>query len=99
MVKKIIWTHKADYIFKKILEYYADRNNSNTYSRKLNNEIHSLVKILAKQPFIGLKTDDEHIRVFIHHDYKIFYQIDHELIIIHFVWDCRQDPNQNILTI
>jgi plasmid stabilization system protein ParE len=92
MVKRIVWTSNADRIFKKILEYYIDRNKSKTYSRKLNNEIHSLLKVLLKQPFLGLKTDDKNIRVFIHDNYKIFYQSDHDKLIIHFIWDCRQNP-------
>ena len=97
MVKRIVWTSNADRIFKKILEYYIDRNKSKTYSRKLNNEIHSLLKILLKQPFLGLKTDDENIRVFIHDNYKIFYQADHDKLIIHFIWDCRQNPDTFVL--
>lgn len=96
MVKRIVWTSNAELIFTKILKYYVHRNKSNTYSRKLNSDIHYLLRILLKQPFIGLKTDDENIRVFIHKDYKIFYQIDGDKLIIHFIWDCRQNP-ENIL--
>lgn len=92
MAKRVIWTSQADLIFTKILEFYIERNGSKTYSRKLNNEVHSLIAILARQPFLGIKTNSENIRVFIHRNYKIFYQIDVDKLIIHLVWDCRQNP-------
>jgi plasmid stabilization system protein ParE len=92
MAKRVIWSSKADRIFTKILEYYIERNGSKTYSRKLNNEILSITAILSKQPFLGLKTDNEKIRVFVKGDFKIFYQIEIDKLIIHLVWDCRQNP-------
>jgi toxin YoeB len=92
MAKRVIWTNKADRIFTKILEFYTERNGSKAYSRKLNSEIHSLIGILSKQPFFGIKTEIRNIRVFIKGNYKIFYQIEKEVILIHLVWDCRQNP-------
>ena len=92
MVKRIIWTVQADQIFTKILEFYIQRNGSKAYSRELNRKIQSLVTILAKQPFIGSKTNYLNIRVFVSSNYKIFYQIFKDQLIIHLVWDCRQDP-------
>lgn len=92
MVTRIIWTNQADSIFTKILEFYIERNGSKTYSRILNYRIQSLVEIISKQPFIGVRTNFENVRVFTHSDYKIFYQMDNHCIIIHLIWDCRQNP-------
>lgn len=92
MAKRVIWTSQADLIFTKILEFYIERNGSKGYSRKLNSEILSLITILSKQPFLGIKTDHENVRVFIIGNFKIFYQIDNDKLIIYFVWDCRQNP-------
>lgn len=92
MAKRIIWTSRTDQIFTRILEYYIERNGSKTYSRQLNRKIQSLITILSKQPFLGVKTDYLNIRVFINSDYKIFYQVSKDLLIIHLVWDCRQNP-------
>lgn len=92
MAKRIIWTSQADLIFTKILEFYIERNGSKTFSRKLNNDIQSLIAILAKQPFLGMKTEIGNIRIFIKGNYKIFCQIDNNMLIIHLVWDCRQNP-------
>lgn len=92
MVKRIIWTDKADRTFTKILEYYIKRNGSKIYSRKLNEEILSHISILSKQPLLGIKTNKKNYRVFIKRNYKIFYQIDENKLIIHLIWDCRQNP-------
>jgi plasmid stabilization system protein ParE len=92
MAKRIVWTEKADLIFTKSLEYFTDRNKSKEFSRKLNKDIRAYLEILAKQPFLGKKTNEEDIRVLIKGNYKIFYQIDADMLIIHLVWDCRQKP-------
>jgi toxin YoeB len=94
MVRRIIWTDRADRTFKKILEFYFLKNGSKTYSRKLNKEIHSLLSALSKQPFLGEKTENPKYRVVIHGHFKIFYEIDEKQIIVHLVWDCRQNPKE-----
>ena len=94
MAKKIVWTSKAANLFTKTLEFYCQRNHSNTYSRKLNMEIYETVKLLAKYPLIGLKTNMKNIRVLIKGDFKIFYEIRIAEIVIHLVWDSRQDPSK-----
>jgi plasmid stabilization system protein ParE len=93
MAKRVVWSSRADWIFTKILEFYIERNGTKTYSQKLNNEVLSIVSILSKQPFLGIKTDIENLRVIIKGDLKIFYQIEMDKILIHLVWDCRQNPN------
>lgn len=93
MVRRIIWTSKADLIFSNILEYYIERNKSKVYSRKLNKEINDLINLLLKHPFLGTKTDYKDIRVLIKGDYKIFYKIKPNELIILLVWDCRQSAN------
>lgn len=92
MVKKVIWTNNADRIFTKILEFYIERNGTKTYSQKLNFEIQTIIAILTKEPFLGKKTDIKGIRTLTINQFKIFYQIDNELLIIHQVWDMRQNP-------
>ena len=93
MVKRIVWTSRAEKIFTYILEFYVERNGSKTYSRKLNQEVKEIIDLLKKHPFLGTITDFENIRVIIRGDYKIFYQIKPAVIIIHLVWDCRQNPD------
>lgn len=94
MAKRIVWTSKADLIFTKILEFYWERNQSKTYSRKLNREINQTIALIGKYPLLGRKTDDAKIRVLIKGHYKIFYQITLEEIVVHLVWDARQNPKK-----
>ncbi len=93
MVRRIVWTNKADEIFTSILEFYIERNGSKTYCRKLNKEISEIIGLINKHPFLGTKTDIENLRVIIKGDYKIFYEVLSKELIIHLVWDCRQNPD------
>ena len=93
MVRKIIWTKRADNIFSEILEFYFKRNGTKTYSRKLNSEIKQFINLLKKHPFLGKKTEKEKVRVFIKGNYKIFYRIEPTKIVIILIWDCQQNQD------
>lgn len=92
MAKRIIWTERADKIFTRILEFYIERNGSKIYSRKLNKEVQVLLSVISKQPCLGTKTEKERFRVLIRGNYKIFYEVDKAHIVVHLIWDCRQNP-------
>ncbi len=92
MVKRVVWTSRADRVFTGILEFYVRRNASKAYSRKINNEINKLLNLLKKHPFLGKKTDIRNVRVVFHHQFKIFYRIDSSERIVLLIWDTRQDP-------
>lgn len=93
MVRRIIWTSHAEYVFSEILSFYFIRNGSKTYSKKLNLEIKQILNLLVKHPYIGKKTDFENVHVIVRKAYKIYYQIEPEEIIILMIWDCRQGPD------
>jgi hypothetical protein len=93
MVKrKIVWTQKANIGLFKILDFYAERNKSTTYSTKLYKRFTKELNLLIKQPEIGIKTDFESIRGLIVEEFILFYEVTIDLIIVHSVWDCRQNP-------
>lgn len=92
MAKRIIWTKRADRTFTQILEFYIKRNGSKTYSRKLQKEIQSILETLLKQPLLGIKTEKERLRVLIYDNFKIFYELSDNYLIVHLIWDCRQTP-------
>ncbi|MFL1894260.1 type II toxin-antitoxin system RelE/ParE family toxin [Aquimarina sp. 2-A2] len=94
MARKVVWTSKAISIFHEILAFYVRRNQSKTYSRKLNKEINILIKQLVEFPYLGRVTNIPAVHVRIIKHYKIFYQITSSEIIIHLVWDTRQDPSK-----
>ena len=98
MVKrKIVWSNRAKTRLYGILEFYIKRNKSNTYSIKLYRLLHKEVKILLKFPEIGLKTTEDTTKGLIIGDYIIYYEITHDKIIIHTIWDSRQDPDSKII--
>jgi plasmid stabilization system protein ParE len=98
MVKrKIIWSHKSKIKLYRILEFYAERNKSKTYSQKLYRRFSKEIQYLVKQPDLGIKTDLDNIRGLIVEDYMIFYEITIDAIIIHTLWDCRQNPDDLII--
>ncbi|HKL40567.1 MAG TPA: type II toxin-antitoxin system RelE/ParE family toxin [Cryomorphaceae bacterium] len=95
--KKVIWSTRAKLEFYSILEYFLERNGSNTYSLKLLDEIEKLTDDLALNPSLGRLTTDRSSRVIPHKDYLIFYQISDLFIEILSVWDNRQnDQNLNL---
>jgi plasmid stabilization system protein ParE len=94
---RIIWSHKARIKLTQILEFYNDRNQSNTFSTKLYWEIQKSIKLLLKQPSLGTKTNEKSIRALIVGDYIIFYETSKNDIIIHTIWDCRQNPEDLII--
>jgi len=53
MAKQITWTKRAQNDRKEILQYWRQRNQSNTFSQKLNESIKKAVKFIASHPNIG----------------------------------------------
>lgn len=94
---KIDWSIEARLDLIDILDYYIIRNNSAQYSKKLNSKINSSIKLITKNPLIGLQTQIVSVRAFITGDYQIIYEIFDEFIMIIMIWDCRRDPEDKIL--
>jgi len=95
MVKrKTIWSQRAKSDLISILDYYFKRNGSKTYSSRLNASLRSSIRLLENHPELGIKADIKNVRVLIHGDYAIFYEIREGLIEIITIWDSRQDPKK-----
>lgn len=90
--RKIEWTHKAQIKLFQILDYYEERNKSKSYSIKLYKKITKQVNFLTKYPELGRETEQEGIRGLIIDHYIVFYETKPELIIVHLIWDGRQNP-------
>ena len=69
MVKQVIWSQKAFDDRKAILYYWIERNQSATYSKRLNQMFENAVELIRKFPKIGKKTVYPDIRVKIVNDY------------------------------
>lgn len=92
--RNVIWTRTADIQLVGILEYWANRNKSNSYSKKLLKLVSERTKQIAKQPLIFKATDFKNTRVASMRNFSIFYQFNDKEIIITAFWDNRQDPKK-----
>jgi|SRR5690606_9496611 len=92
MVRKIIWSEKAAFERKEILNYWIARNKSNSYSKKLNNLFQNNIRLLAEFPDLGTETDIPNVRVRVVHVYLIFYEVVEDEIWILSIWDGRRNP-------
>lgn len=94
MVRKVVWTRKAIEDRKTILLYWIQRTKSKAYSTKLNTLFIESTNFLAKEPYIGRKTDEVDIRVKIVRNYLVFYEVRPSQIIILTIWDSRRDSEK-----
>ena len=90
--RKIVWSHKAEIKLFQILEFYAKRNHSKTYSLALNSTIKKQLSKIQKHPEIGIKSEIETVRGLVFENFILFYEIEFDQIIVHSIWDCRQNP-------
>jgi plasmid stabilization system protein ParE len=94
MAKQVIWSLRAQNDKKEILDYWRQRNKSNTYSKKLNALFKESIRIILDFPQIGKVTDDTKARIKIVRDYLIIYEDTETQIFILTIWDSRQDPDK-----
>jgi len=94
MAKQVIWSLRAQNDKKEILDYWRQRNKSNTYSKKLNELFKESIKIILDFPQIGKVTDDTKARIKIVRDYLMIYEETETQIFILTIWDSRQDPEK-----
>ena len=90
--KKVVWTLKAIDSRKSIFEYWNHRNRSKTYSEKLNKLFLQAIKIIVGFPESSIRTQSEKFLLKVVRDYQIIYQITDDEIVIHYIWDTRQNP-------
>lgn len=93
MAKQVIWSLRAQNDKKEILDYWRQKNKSNTYSKKLNELFKESIKIILDFPQIGKRTDDTTARIKIVRDYLIIYEETETQLLILTIWDSRQDPD------
>ncbi len=92
--REVRWTNRAIKDKLLIYEYWAERNQSLEYPKKLEQLINEALNIIALFPNSGRRTDIEGIRVKTVRDYQIFYRISELAIIVITIWDTRQNPKK-----
>ncbi len=92
MVRRVIWTERAQKERIAIFDYWNKRNKSFIFSRKLNELISESLILISKHPLIGKRTDKENVRVKVLRDYLIIYELTESDLVVLSIWDCRQKP-------
>ena len=95
--RKIVWSNRAKIRLYAILDFYIVRNKNKVYSIKLQKLISKEVNLLLKQADLGLKTSEDTTRGLIIESYIVYYKISGDKIIIHTIWDSRQNPDNKII--
>ena len=95
--REIEWLPTAERKLFAILVYFAERNKSKTYSVKLYKTLNRELQLLNKNPEIGMKSDYENIRGLIVGNYTVFYEVTPNKIVVHSLWDNRQDSDEIII--
>ena len=90
--RKIIWTQKAIESRKSIFQYWNTRNKSTHYSKKLNKLFREALALVSKFPVSPITSQIENVRLKLVRDYQIIYEITETEIIVHYIWDSRQNP-------
>ncbi len=89
--KRIIWSSRANYELKEILNFYNKRNGNSNYSKKSLDEVESNLKSLSKNEYLGRLTTNKKTRVLVLKVFFIFYEFKNNQINILSFWDNRQD--------
>jgi len=92
--RKVVWTQTADRQLLYILEYWADRNKSSSFSLKLLDKIEDNIQGIVINPLRCPESVRPGIRVAAMNHFSIFYRITTTRIIISAFWDNRQDPKK-----
>ena len=92
MAKKIVWSAKAQHDRKEFLQYWKKRNQSTSYSKKLNCLFNEAADLISKFPKIGKLTGYKDTRIKIVRHYLMVYKDYDTQISIITIWDGRQDP-------
>jgi len=90
--RKIIWSHRAKIKLTEILESITKGTIIKSTLKRSSRKFKKGVRLLKKQPKLGLRTDNESVRSLIIGDFLVFYEYTKNEIIVHMVWDCQQNP-------
>ncbi len=91
MAKRIIFSKKAELDLARIIEFNDLRNRSNTYSKKFFKELIKRLRLLLKQPFSGISTDNDSVLLLIWDNYYVFYKLDDEQLIVSTIYHQKEN--------
>lgn len=92
MALNLIWSLSAEKEFTKTLLYWIKKNQSSSYSKKLNLEIINLTNSLCEFPNLGFKSNYKYNRIIITSSYKLIYEVSGNQIKVKRFFDVRRNP-------
>jgi plasmid stabilization system protein ParE len=95
--RKIAWSLEAKKDLLNILEFFIERNGTAVYSRKLFKKINRTIKLISKNPAIGVQTDYDSVRTVVMENYQVIYEVFDKEILIIMLWDCSQNPEEKLI--
>lgn len=92
MALEILYSPEFADNLESILNFYDERNGSDTYSKKLFKMVHEQIRLLSVFPEIGRITDFPGVRVVFVEDYGVEYQIRDGAILVIDIYSCLTNP-------
>jgi len=92
--RAVVWTRTADIQFVGVLQFWVEKNKSNSYSKKLIGLVSERTEQIAKNPFLYKPADFKDTRVAFMGHFSIYYKVFDDRIIVTAFWDSRQDPKK-----
>ena len=92
--RKIVWTQTAARQRRSILEYWVNRNKSNSYSIKLLRASDEKAKLIAQNPKLFRDADFPDTRMATMGHFSIFFKFNSKEVIITAFWDNRQNQKK-----
>ncbi|ATA72707.1 MULTISPECIES: plasmid stabilization protein ParE [Capnocytophaga] len=94
---KIVWTPTAETAYFSNLEYWIDRNKSNTYSLKIVEQVNSIEQSISETPyFLAHYIGDLNLyrRIFFKGKFSLYYEISEEqkIVTIKYFKSNKQKP-------
>jgi len=81
MVRKIRWSQRATEQLPETLEFWNNKNKSNEYSKKIFEEVDSILSLIIEYPELGRQTNSPRIRrILIARKYVLYYSSSEEFI-------------------
>jgi len=91
MVKKVVFTERAEKERLSILEYYFEQTGSTKIPTQIYQQFNRTIDNILHFPESGVKLKNSN-RGIIKSHYKIVYKIENDSIVILHIWDTRQNP-------
>ena len=99
--RTVVWTRTADIKFAGILQFWVEKNKSNSYSKKLIGLVSDRTEQIAKKPLLYKSADFKNTRVASMGQFSLYHKVFDDRNIVTAFWDNRQDLKKllNILKI